>query len=135
MTHYDIDQSHLQKSVAQQQWGIESNIHEIKPSDKSTIDFTAQIKDSESGALIIADLETRLVVSIHNSEVEIDAVYLRDFQKINHYLKADESLDPFVLRLAAIIREQAMDNDDFLSLAFEANEAPIGRMMTRCKTI
>ncbi|EJF89103.1 hypothetical protein [Bartonella tamiae] len=85
----------------------------------STFDFTAQIVDGDSEALLVPDLETRLLASIYRNHVSIDTVFLRNYKMDDSYIDADASLDPFVQRLAAIIRDQAQNSDSFQARVFE----------------
>ncbi|MHC5308147.1 hypothetical protein [Bartonella sp. LJL80] len=86
--------------------------------------FTAQICDSESGALLLPDVETQLLASVENNIVSVDRVYMQDHRPRHEFIHVDDSTDPWVQRLAATIRGQALDDESFLAHVLECYEVP-----------
>ncbi len=83
-------------------------------------DFTAQIFDDDTGALIVPDYECRLTPSIEpDGSVVVMNVWLEDANNRNNYIDANSSKSPWVARLATIIREQAEENEDWCDMVRE----------------
>lgn len=77
-------------------------------------DYTARIRDRDTGVLIIPDLECRLSASVVNGgRVKVDAVWLEDADNRKNYIDADASKDHWVVELAAEIRSQAQSDEEF----------------------
>lgn len=88
--------------------------------------FTAQIYDVDSEALIFPDFETELVTSVERGEISIDAIFCCNYDRKNSYINLDLSADPWIQRLAAKIRTQALEDEDFLARAYDNAEQCYG---------
>lgn len=83
-------------------------------------DFTAQIFDDDTGALIIPDYECRLTPSIEpDGSIVVMNVWLQDAKNRNNYIDANRSKDQLASRLATTIREQAETDEEWCDMVRE----------------
>ena len=88
--------------------------------DYKLYDYTAQIPDDDSRALIIPDFECRVSACVESDgHVDVQGVWLQDANNRKSEINASLSKDRWVSELATIIRIQAESDEDWCAMVRE----------------
>lgn len=88
--------------------------------DYKLYDYTAQILDDDSRALIIPDFECRVSACVESDgHVDVQGVWLQDANNRKSEINASLSKDRWVSELATIIRIQAESDEDWCDMVRE----------------
>jgi len=88
--------------------------------DYKLYDYTAQIPDDDSRALIIPDFECRVSACVESDgHVDVQGVWMQDANNRKSEINASLSKDRWVSELATIIRIQAESDEEWCDMVRE----------------